>query len=200
MGENSATRISKLVFREIAYSPGGRGNRKRVVSPHFHLIKLFMLDSQLALHEALYLTPRARDHSEGEEGEEEEEGQKERHVLGVGKIFRQFGGRNENLRHSSFVVDDWDESVRSMPSQPRIRRPSYHPPAEWDLLWTLDFNRIYQEASGYQDMSVGFTDLLQMLQAGLPDGVLASQFKRLTMCVIPRERPPPLKKKVYDRN
>ena len=175
----SPAQFSNMVFREIAYSPGGQGNRKRAISPNFHLVKLFMLDSQLALHESLYRIPR--NEVQGDEDVEKQDG--EGYVLGVGKIIRQFSKRNEKVHHDDFVVDDWDESAAVLPSRRPEPQAPRRPSAASDLFYTLDFGQIYQVATGHGHgpSDESFTDLLQTLEAGIPNRVLDTRFKRQTM-------------------
>lgn len=131
--ESYNMRYSTFVFREVAHSPVPVSESQ--YDPDLTLIKLFWADSQLAVHESLFTSPRKTS--------DKEDIQSERTVL---RAKKRIAGAPKNLDDDDFVVDDWDESVTATNIGPRHRasQTSFGD----DLQWTLDFGPIYALVTG----------------------------------------------------
>lgn len=136
---NSSTstpaRFSTFVFREVAHSPLSQGKSR--YDPDMTLIKLFWIDSSLAVHETLYKGPYRIEQDDDTEV-------KDNRVLRVKK--HQPGPKKdvEIDEDEDFIVDDWDESVFGPPRAhiPRASRASPYAGLEW----TVDWSYIYKFA------------------------------------------------------
>lgn len=191
-------RLINIESREVSYSTGGRDQ----ATPRFRLVKLFMFDSHLALHESLYIAPRDNYHEDEGEEEEHEERQLLRGTKRNTKRRLHSGRSKMTVYDNDFVVDDWDESVVEPEekllsrSRPIWTRPSV--PKTLEFPWTVDFNPIYQVAIGRLRPSSlskngtshgwrgenSFDGLFRELQAkGIPGRVLDTRFKCRTMYV-----------------
>ncbi|BDD55021.1 hypothetical protein MAP00_000578 [Monascus purpureus] len=126
--------FTTLVFKEVAYSLSSKKGHGPTIRP----IKLFALDSQLALHESIYFGPG--DDYHGEEN------------LPGGEILRarkRFPGGHGNKRwYSDFVVDDWDESISIADLLTRRNTWAFTPTPPTGSSWTFDFTQIYQVTMG----------------------------------------------------
>ena len=135
----NATQFSTLVFKEIAHSPTAAGKLRYNLKER--LVKLFLLDWRLAVHELVYtgsaIAPDAWD--------EQPLG---REALRVKK--RQKGVRkNQKINEcDDFIVDDWDESVSEAATSalPDSGVPAVRPRASPQ--WTIDYTTVYSAAAG----------------------------------------------------
>ena len=165
-----------LVFKEISDSTKSEKLHGRGVRP----LKLFALDSQLALHESMYFGPGddylgEQDHTEGELLQT-----RRRH-------------RRRRAPQSDFVVDDWDESVSGSDFllAPNTRASTTTATPRGTLLAT-DFTSIYQVATGQLTVTSkgtsqepqsegGFSHLLLELENKISDRTLTISSTRKTM-------------------
>lgn len=135
----NAAQFSTFVFKEIAHSPTAAGKMR--YSPKEKLVKLFLLDCRLAVHELVYtgsaIIPDVWD--------EQPLG---REALRVKK--RQKGVRkNKTINYwDDFIVDDWDESVSGTATSaiPDSGVSTVTPRAIPQ--WTIDYTAVYSVASG----------------------------------------------------
>ncbi|KKK24937.1 hypothetical protein P175DRAFT_0452744 [Aspergillus ochraceoroseus IBT 24754] len=127
--------FSTLVLKEIAHSPSGLGRNYH--DPNMRLLKLFIVDSRLTIHESIYFGPSGGD-SAGKRSRGD--------VLRVKR--QRLAGQRKVTAHSwgDFVVDDWDESVFVTDTVPDSGLYSVAPLA--DPQWTLDYTQIYAIATG----------------------------------------------------
>lgn len=126
--------FTTLVFKEVAYSLSSKKGHVPTIRP----IKLFALDSQLALHESIYFGPGDDCH-----GEENLPGGE---ILRARKRF--LGGHGNKRWYSDFVVDDWDESISIVDLLTRWNTWAFTPTPPTGSSWTFDFTQVYQVTMG----------------------------------------------------
>lgn len=121
-------RYSTFVFKEVDHSLSGTANGSNMT-----LIKLFWVDTSLAVHETLFKgPPRMRKRNE------------EKVKGNILRASKSPFARGLSRMHDDFVVDDWNEVV--IPPQTRARKarlPKPQTPYE-DLRWTLNFTTLYK--------------------------------------------------------
>ncbi|KAE8412231.1 RNA polymerase I-specific transcription initiation factor RRN6-like protein [Aspergillus pseudocaelatus] len=143
----SLARFSSLVFRSIMHLPSTAGIRD--CDPGVKLIKLFMLDSRLSVHESIYVGPS----DNGASGRQDVENN-------IIRLKRRYGTTRQRQLHSSqsygdFIVDDCDESVVSpgTPTLPDTGISNITPLAISQ--WAIDFSQVYEVAIGRLMVSPG---------------------------------------------
>ncbi|KAJ5772824.1 hypothetical protein N7457_007720 [Penicillium paradoxum] len=130
-----AVRFSTLVFKEVAHSVTALG--KNFYNPYLTLIKLFWMDSDLAVHESTFKGPRG--------DPEELDLFRENSIL---RLRRRYAPTAYVRPDDNFVVDDWDESAIQQAPVPRCEVNITSVDTISDLQWTLDFSAIYDIATG----------------------------------------------------
>lgn len=134
-----SSQFSTLVFKEIAHSQTAAGKSRYNLKER--LVKLFLLDRRLAVHELLYTGSIIALDEWGEQP-------LGREALRVKK--RQKGVRkNQAINHwDDFIVDDWDESVlrSETPAFPGSGMSTSATRAT--LPWTIDYTAVYSVAAG----------------------------------------------------
>ncbi|KAJ5951433.1 uncharacterized protein N7479_009846 [Penicillium vulpinum] len=136
---NSAVRFSRFVFREVAHSVTPLG--KNFYNPHMPLIKLFWMDSDLAVHESTFTGPRG--------DPDEPDLFRESSIL---RLRRRYAPTSYIRPTDDFVVDDWDESAAQQMIVRRCKPQIDHIDTESDLQWTLDFSGVYKIATGKMEI------------------------------------------------
>lgn len=129
--------FSTLAFQEVG--PSLKAAAKRHYYPNIRLLKLFLLDSSLALRESIYVGPLAKSN--------DEEQLSGRDVLRL-KTRNPTRQKRELARHESdFVVDDWDESVFGMDT---LMAHSVCPTGALPTIpdWVVDHTQTYAVATG----------------------------------------------------
>ncbi|KAI1831887.1 hypothetical protein DTO027I6_7302 [Penicillium roqueforti] len=138
---DSVVRFSRLVFREIAHSiaPVGRN----FYNADLPFIKLFWMDSNLAVHESTFEAPRGNP--------DEPDSFRESSILRLRKRYAPTicAGPTDD-----FVVDDWDESATKQTIVRRCKPQMGRVDTRSDLQWTLDFSGVYQIATGKMKMEI----------------------------------------------
>lgn len=134
--ESYSMHFSTFVFKEVAHLPAPVARSQ--YDPNLMLIKLFWADSQLAVHETLFISPK--------KSSEEEDVHSERTVLRIKKRGAAAPKTSRGFNDDDFVVDDWDESVTATNIRPPHRTPRKQ--LDDDLRWTLDFGPIYMLMTG----------------------------------------------------
>ncbi|KAJ6150784.1 hypothetical protein N7470_007378 [Penicillium chermesinum] len=132
------SRFSTFVFREVAHSPGAHPQKQSRYNPDMTLIKLFWIDSSLAVHETLYKGPDRKQHDENIDTQDNTS------VLRVKKHAAAHRKDTEIDEDDDFIVEDWDESVFG-PSRASLPRSSRVSPFA-GLEWTVDWSYIYMLA------------------------------------------------------
>ena len=129
--------FSTLAFKEIAHSPASVG--LQYYNPNVRLAKLFLLDSQLAVRESVYIGPPIEDNTEEQSFGREVLRLKKRKGIRTGR---------KNRHQDDFIVDDWDESISGMDalSISHTGIPTVTPRAIPQ--WTLDYTAVYAIATG----------------------------------------------------
>ncbi|GAD97958.1 hypothetical protein ACLA_026600 [Paecilomyces variotii No. 5] len=148
------TRIATMVFKEIEHGPPP--GQKELYEPDLRLLKLFMLDSRSALHEALYTGSTDNENVDSTDYTQE--------LSTAGDILRlrkrAIGTRPSRATADvdvHFVVDDMDESVSRMAIQP----PGLNTPsalASAAPQWTVDYSSVYAAISRKQAPVGRFND------------------------------------------
>ncbi|KAJ5909151.1 hypothetical protein N7495_001833 [Penicillium taxi] len=129
-----STRYSTFIFKEVGHSPGS-ALVEESYSPNMTLVKLFWIDSSLAIHETFYKGP-------DKDPDEQDTFANNNSIL---HVTRHYLPRKEKdvADDSNFVVDDWDDSV----VVPRVIPMAVaSTEVEEDLEWTVDFSRTYNLA------------------------------------------------------
>lgn len=154
--DSHISRLSILVFKEIAYSLSRRRYRDPIPRP----IKLFTLDSNLTLRESVYFGVGGDDY--------EEEQPLWREVL---RVKRSQGGHSNkrNLYRNDFVVDDWDESVCSTHLLPAPH--SWTSASATPLIspWTINYTSVYTVATGKLTMGKESANLERQPEKGFKE-------------------------------
>lgn len=134
----NSTQFSTLIFKQIAHSPASVG--KSYYDSSARLSKLFLLDSRLAVCESVYTEPTiSGDTEEQPLGRDALRAKRRQQSARKTRAFRY---RND------FVVDDWDESMRSMGATaiPSMGISTVSPHAI--PKWTTDYTAVYAVATG----------------------------------------------------
>lgn len=134
-------RFSTLVFKEIAPRSASTGRRHSDLK--HRLMKLFTLDSSLALHESVYVGPP------GENVVDED--LLGRELLRLKRRHQSTQKRQLAQSTDDFVVDDWDESVLSTAPRRSFSAVALSEMPEW----AIDFKRVYAVATGKPAMIKG---------------------------------------------
>lgn len=132
----NATQFSTLVFKEIAHSQTTAGKSRYHLKER--LVKLFLLDWRLAVHELVYTGSVIVPDPWGE--------------LPLGREALRVKRRQKGVRKNltidplnDFIVDDWDESISGAAT-------SAFPGSAVSTLtnpqWTIDYTTVYSVASG----------------------------------------------------
>lgn len=136
VSQGSDAQFSNLIFKEIAPTLGSTGRRDTRMNTR--LMKLFTLDSNLALRESVYV---------GGAGEIDlEENVPRSEVL---RLKRRYPVVQKLARSKDdFIVDDWDESVSGMDTL--MGPPPLMPTATPATMpeWTIDYRSVYTVATG----------------------------------------------------
>lgn len=131
---SSAVRFSTLVFKEVAHSVTALG--RSFYNPSLTLIKLFWMDSDLAVHESTFTGPRG--------DPEEPDSFRESSIL---RLRRRYAPTAYVRSDDNFVVDDCDESATQQTLVPRCEINMAPLDTISDLQWTLDFSAMYDIAT-----------------------------------------------------
>ncbi|KAJ5761895.1 uncharacterized protein N7511_005277 [Penicillium nucicola] len=126
--------FSSFIFKEVAHTAT---LSKNFYNPNLTIIKLFWMDSNLAIHESIF---------KGPEGDPDEPDlYREDNILRPRKRY----APTKLVRvDDGFIVDDWDESVTTQKIVHRPQSKKTPTRAGSDLQWTLDFSYIYEQAIG----------------------------------------------------
>ncbi|CAG8302648.1 unnamed protein product [Penicillium salamii] len=127
-------RFSTFVFREVGYSPS---HLKHLYNPNLTIIKLFWMDSNLAIHESVFRGPRG--------DPEDPDLYCENNVV---RLRKRYAPTKRVKRADDFIVDDWDESAMQQATVPRCKSKIGPRPAGPDLQWSLDLSHIYSVTIG----------------------------------------------------
>ncbi|CAG8126948.1 unnamed protein product [Penicillium olsonii] len=131
-------RFSTFVFREVGYSPS---HLKNLYDPDLTVIKLFWMDSNLAIHESVFRGPQG--------DPEDPDLFCENHVV---RVRKRYAPTKRVPRADDFIVDDWDESAMQQATIPRCKNKIGCRPTGSDLQWSLDFSHIYRVTVGQAEM------------------------------------------------
>ncbi|GFF49793.1 hypothetical protein IFM61606_04620 [Aspergillus udagawae] len=145
--ENSETQISPnaaqfstLVLREIAHAPSA--GSKEQYDATAKIIKLFTIDSRLAVRESMYIGPA------GENGVNADNQQLGKDALRLRKRYPGVRRKQSTRSRDDFVVDDWDESVVSRGTFTVADTGISHITPLATTQWTTDYSSIYAIAFG----------------------------------------------------
>jgi RNA polymerase I-specific transcription initiation factor RRN6 len=126
--------FSTFLLKEVGHTPL---HTKSLHEPDLAVIKLFWMDSKLAIHESVF---------QGPQGDPDEPDLVcESRVL---RLHRRYNQPSRPIPDDDFIVDDWDE--------PEMQQEFVHPRTdravpismEEDWQWTLDFSDVYAMAIG----------------------------------------------------
>jgi RNA polymerase I-specific transcription initiation factor RRN6 len=145
--ENSETQISPnaaqfstLVLREIAHAPSA--GSKEQYDATAKIIKLFTIDSRLAVRESMYIGPA------GENGVNADNQQLGKDALRLRKRYPGVRRKQSTRSRDDFVVNDWDESVVSRGTFTVADTGISHITPLATTQWTTDYSSIYAIAFG----------------------------------------------------
>ncbi|KAK4866261.1 hypothetical protein LT330_008602 [Penicillium expansum] len=136
---DSVVRFSRFVFREIAHSVTPMG--RNFYNAHLPLIKLFWMDSDLAVHESTFKAPRG--------DSDEPDLFRQDSVL---RLRRRYAPTSYVRPTDDFIVDDWDESATKKTIVRRCKPKIGRIGIRSDLQWTLDFSGVYRIATGKMEI------------------------------------------------
>ncbi|RHZ66202.1 uncharacterized protein CDV56_105536 [Aspergillus thermomutatus] len=136
----NAAQFSTLVFREIAHAPSA--GSKEQYDATAKIIKLFTIDSRLAVRESIYIGP-AR---ETEVNADDQQLGKD--ALRLRKRYPGVRRKQSTRSRDDFVVDDWDESVVSRETFTVADTGISHITPLASPQWTTDYSSIYAIAFG----------------------------------------------------
>ncbi|KAL1853873.1 hypothetical protein Plec18170_005265 [Paecilomyces lecythidis] len=138
-----------MVFKEVEHGPPP--GQKEFYEPSLRLVKLFMLDSRSALHEALYTGSTDNKNLDSTDYTDYTQ-----ELSSAGDILRlrkrAIGTRPSRATANAddhFVVDDMDESVSRIATQPL----GFHTSSAVASIapqWTVDYSSVYAAVSGKQ--------------------------------------------------
>ena len=132
---DSNVKFSSFIFKEVAHSAALSKNY--YYNPHLTVIKLFWMDSNLAVHESTF---------KGPQGDPDElDLYREDNIL---RLRKRYAPTKLVRVDDSFIVDDWDESVATQKTVHRHKSNKAPTRPGSDLQWTLDFSSIYDMATG----------------------------------------------------
>ncbi|OGM43785.1 hypothetical protein ABOM_006913 [Aspergillus bombycis] len=158
----STAHFSSLVFKNIMHLPSTA--RRKDYDPSLKLIKLFVLDSRLSIHESVYVGPSDNGALDRQDLEND-----------IIRLKRRYPTTRQRQLLSSrsygdFIVDDCDESVvgPGMPTLPDTGIFNISPLAISQ--WTIDFSQAYEVATGRLVVSPG-SDSSQRHGEGLPESL-----------------------------
>ncbi|RHZ66148.1 hypothetical protein CDV55_101833 [Aspergillus turcosus] len=178
----NAAQFSTLVLREIAHAPSA--GSKEQYDATAKIIKLFTIDSRLAVRESIYIGP-------GRETEVNADDQQ----LGKDalRLRKRYPGvrRKQSIRsRDDFVVDDWDESVVSRGTFTVADTGISHITPLATPQWTTDFSSVYAIALGKiiagsseagQEQDRGFQESIKELKDSLASADLTDLPNSKTM-------------------
>ncbi|KAH2456978.1 hypothetical protein KXV83_008669 [Aspergillus fumigatus] len=136
----NAAQFSTLVLREIAHAPSAGNKEKYDAAAKF--IKLFTIDSRLAVRESIYIG-HARDSGVGADDQ-----QLGKDALRLRKRYPGVRRKQSTRSGGDFVVDDWDESVVSRGMFTAADTGISHITPLATPQWKTDYSSIYAIASG----------------------------------------------------
>ncbi|KAH2147021.1 hypothetical protein KXV68_002929 [Aspergillus fumigatus] len=136
----NAAQFSTLVLREIAHAPSAGNKEKYDAAAKF--IKLFTIDSRLAVRESIYIG-HARD-----SGVSADDQQLGKDALRLRKRYPGVRRKQSTRSGGDFVVDDWDESVVSRGMFTAADTGISHITPLATPQWKTDYSSIYAIASG----------------------------------------------------
>ncbi|EAW22981.1 uncharacterized protein NFIA_016770 [Aspergillus fischeri NRRL 181] len=136
----NAAQFSTLVLREIAHAPSA--GSKEQYDAAARIIKLFTIDSRLAVRESIYIGP-AR-----ENGVSADDQQLGKDALRLRKRYPGVRRKQSTRSRDDFVVDDWDESVVSRGTFTVADTGISHITPLATPQWTTDYSSIYAIAFG----------------------------------------------------
>ncbi|PKX94483.1 uncharacterized protein P174DRAFT_184093 [Aspergillus novofumigatus IBT 16806] len=136
----NAAQFSTLVLREIAHAPSA--GSKEQYDAAAKIIKLFTIDSRLAVRESIYIGP-AR-----ENGVSADDQQLGKDALRLRKRYPGVRRKQSTRSRDDFVVDDWDESVVSRGTFTVADTGISHITPLATPQWTTDYSSIYAIAFG----------------------------------------------------
>lgn len=134
-------RFSTFVFREVAHTPTHLRTFKHLFDPDLVIIKLFWLDSDLAIHESVFYGPQG--------DPEEPDYYREGNVL---RLRKRYAHRKRVNAEEDFIVNDWDDSTMRQTRVRRCRTETGPTSADSDSQWSLDFSNIYAIAIGKKEL------------------------------------------------
>jgi RNA polymerase I-specific transcription initiation factor RRN6 len=132
---DSGVKFSSFIFKEVAHSAALSKNY--YYNLHLTVIKLFWMDSNLAVHESTF---------KGPQGDPDElDLHREDNIL---RLRKRYAPTKLVKVDDNFIVDDWDESVapQKIEHRPKSKRAATRTGS--DLQWTLDFSYIYDMVTG----------------------------------------------------
>lgn len=137
--QGHALRFSTFMFKEVAHSVTTLG--KNFYNAHLTLIKLFWMDSDLAVHESTFEGPRGNT--------QELDSFRENSIL---RLRKRYAPTAYVRPDDNFIVDDWDESAaeQALVSRCEINMSPIDPLS--DLQWTLDLSAVYDIATGKKEI------------------------------------------------
>ncbi|KAF4154502.1 hypothetical protein CNMCM6936_007135 [Aspergillus lentulus] len=136
----NAAQFSTLVLREIAHAPSA--GSKEQYDAAAKIIKVFTIDSRLAVRESIYIGP-AR-----ENGFRADDQQLGKDALRLRKRYPGVRRKQSTRSRDDFVVDDWDESVVSRGTFTVADTGISHITPLATPQWTTDYSSIYAIAFG----------------------------------------------------
>ncbi|KAE8335172.1 hypothetical protein BDV24DRAFT_169483 [Aspergillus arachidicola] len=176
----SMAQFSSLVFKNIMHLPSTTGRED--YDSGLKLIKLFVLDSRLSIHESIYAGPS----DTGASGRQD----LEKDII---RLKRRYQTTRQGKLHSSrsygdFIVDDYDESIAG-PGTPTFQDTGISNITPLAISqWSIDFSQVYEVAIGRlvvspgsdpsQRHSKGFQESLEELKRKIlasPESQAASQ-------------------------
>lgn len=174
LDENQApkkpTHYSNFLFREVSFLPDPETTQR---APNVRLIKLFWMDSSLAVHETLFKSPAPPSREEDIDAAIGDETQGSQ-VLRLS--VHQSAIPNWDDEDEDFIVEDCHEYV--MPPR-AISQPNFPVSISEDLNWTLNWSPVYKIAVGNLPRIPGQVDpeelrpTLDKIRGELEDATLA---------------------------
>ncbi|KAH1621478.1 hypothetical protein KXX21_007816 [Aspergillus fumigatus] len=157
----NAAQFSTLVLREIAHAPSAGNKEKYDAAAKF--IKLFTIDSRLAVRESIYIG-HARDSGVGADDQ-----QLGKDALRLRKRYPGVRRKQSTRSGGDFVVDDWDESVVSRGMFTAADTGISHITPLATPQWKTDYSSIYAIASG--KIIAGSNDVGEEQDRGFQDSI-----------------------------
>lgn len=131
-------RFSTFLFKEVGHS---HSHARSLYKPDLTVIKLFWMDSALAIHESVFQGPQA--------DPDEPDLFCENSVL---RLRKRYTPTKQIILDDGFIVNDWNESAMQQEIVPRCASRVAPISTGPDWQWTLDFSDVYAMAVGQMEI------------------------------------------------